>query len=120
MTSPTIEKPQMTAAPLRPTTPEPVTMVIFGGAGDLAHRKLLPALYNLHFDGLLPVGTAVVGVGRKDLSDDQYRECARSGVEECSRRRIDPAKWDQFARSLFFVNASIDQSTGLAGLGSRL
>ncbi|MGH9808566.1 MAG: glucose-6-phosphate dehydrogenase, partial [Terriglobia bacterium] len=43
-------------------TPEPCTLVIFGGAGDLAHRKLLPALYNLHLDGLLPPRFAVVGV----------------------------------------------------------
>ena len=39
---------------VRPVAAEPVTLVIFGGAGDLAHRKLLPALYNLHLDGLLP------------------------------------------------------------------
>ena len=39
-----------------PVATEPVTLVIFGGAGDLAHRKLLPALYNLHVDGLLPPG----------------------------------------------------------------
>ena len=38
---------------------------IFGGGGDLAHRKLLPALYNLHVDGLLPPRIAIVGVGRK-------------------------------------------------------
>jgi glucose-6-phosphate 1-dehydrogenase len=50
-----------------------VTLVIFGGAGDLAHRKLLPALYNLYVDGLLPDGTAVVAVGRRDFSDDQFR-----------------------------------------------
>jgi glucose-6-phosphate 1-dehydrogenase len=101
-------------------TPEPVTVVIFGGAGDLAHRKLLPALYNLHVDGVLPKGTAVVGVGRKDFSDDQYREFARSGVEKFSRRGIDQAKWQAFAGSLFFSNVSLDSPQGLASLGSRL
>jgi glucose-6-phosphate 1-dehydrogenase len=120
MTAPTAESPQVTAVPSRVATPQPVTMVIFGGAGDLSHRKLLPALYNLHVDGLLPAGTAVIGVGRKEFSDDKYREFARSGVEEFSRRPIDQAKWDEFARSLFFANASIDESAGLAGLGSKL
>ena len=48
-----------------PVATDPVTIVIFGGAGDLAHRKLLPALYNLHVDGLLPPRFAVVGVGRR-------------------------------------------------------
>ncbi|HEX7941445.1 MAG TPA: hypothetical protein VF488_06545, partial [Gemmatimonadaceae bacterium] len=101
-------------------TPEPVTLVIFGGAGDLAHRKLLPALYNLSVDGVLPKGTAVVGVGRKEMSDDQYREFARSGVEKFSRRKIDAGKWASFATSLFFANAELDSDAGLASLGSRL
>src|SRR4051812_30958569 len=101
-------------------TPEPVTVVIFGGAGDLAHRKLLPALYNLHVDNLLPAGAAVVGVGRKDLSDDQYRQFARTGVEQFSRRALDQAKWDSFAGSLFFSNVSLDSEEGLASLGSKL
>ena len=64
-----------------------MTIVIFGGAGDLAHRKLLPALYNLHVDGLLPPRIAIVGVGRKPMSDDAFRDFARSGVESFSRRR---------------------------------
>ena len=56
-------------------------MVIFGGAGDLAHRKLLPALYNLHLDGLLPPRVAITGVGRKSMTDDDYRQFARTGVD---------------------------------------
>ena len=99
---------------------DPVTVVIFGGAGDLAHRKLLPALYNLCLDSVLPSGTAVVGVGRKDFSDDHYREFARSGIEQFSRRGIDTATWERFARALFFVNGSLDQPQGLATLGSKL
>ena len=47
-----------------------MTIVIFGGNGDLAHRKLLPALYNLHVDALLPPRTAIVGVGRKEMTDE--------------------------------------------------
>jgi len=102
------------------SVPEPATVVIFGGAGDLAHRKLLPALYNLHVDGVLPKGTAVVGVGRSSLSDDKYREFARTGVEEFSRRDIDQEKWHAFAGSLFFSNADVDAAQGFASLGSRL
>lgn len=67
----------------------------------LAHRKLLPALYNLFLDGALPEGTAVIGVGRKDLSDEQYREFAKSGVKDFSRRPIDESVWKRFAGSLF-------------------
>ncbi len=98
----------------------PATIVIFGGAGDLAHRKLLPALYNLHVDGLLPKGSAVVGVGRKELNDEQYRVFAREGVQKFSRRPLDEAQWEGFASALFFTNVSLDAPVGMATLGSRL
>jgi glucose-6-phosphate 1-dehydrogenase len=101
-------------------TPTPVTLVIFGGAGDLAHRKLLPALYNLHLDRLLPSTLAVVGVGRKELRDEDYRAFARDGVEHFSRRPLDEAEWRGFADTLFFVNVSIDKPGAFATLGSRL
>ncbi|HKB14094.1 MAG TPA: glucose-6-phosphate dehydrogenase [Vicinamibacterales bacterium] len=97
-----------------------MTIVIFGGAGDLAHRKLLPALYNLHLDGLLPPRIAIAGVGRKPISDDQYREFARDGIEKFSRRPLDQYAWTPFAASLFFVAADIDGPEGLAPLGARL
>ena len=76
---------------------EPATIVIFGGAGDLAHRKLLPALYNLHLDGLLPPRIAVVGAGRNAFTDEAYRAFAREGVERFSRRPMDEAQWPAFA-----------------------
>ena len=103
-----------------PIVAEPVTIVIFGGAGDLTHRKLLPALYNLHLDGLLPPRFAIVGVGRKEIDDDQYREFAKNGIAGFSRRPIDEASWPAFAQSLFFVNGDIAAPDLLAGLGSRL
>jgi len=97
-----------------------VTIVIFGGAGDLAHRKLLPALYNLHVDGLLPPRIAIVGVGRKPTTDDEYRAFARNGVEKFSRRPIDAQAWEAFAAGLFFAAADLDGDAGLAPLGARL
>jgi glucose-6-phosphate 1-dehydrogenase len=78
--------------------PAAVTIVIFGGGGDLAHRKLLPALYNLHVDRLLPPKFTVVGVGRKEMSDDAYRAFAKDGVTQFSRRPIDELAWEAFAR----------------------
>ena len=99
------------------TTPQPATVVIFGGAGDLAHRKLLPALYNLYVDGLLPAGAAVVGVGRKDLSDDQYRQFARSGVEQFSRTADDSASSEEVTL-LVFGARSVVASFSTAGVRS--
>src|SRR5438067_1896634 len=100
--------------------PPDVTLIIFGGAGDLAHRKLLPALYNLHVDGLLPAHIAIVGVGRKEMTDEAYREFAKDGITRFSRRRIDDGAWSAFAGALFFVNAAIDDPRAFAGLGARL
>jgi glucose-6-phosphate 1-dehydrogenase len=97
-----------------------MTIVIFGGNGDLAHRKLLPALYNLHVDGLLPPRMAISGVGRKAMTDDAYREFAKDGITKFSRRPLDEQAWETFSTMLFFVNASIDGEQGLAPLGARL
>src|ERR1700756_4203939 len=79
---------------------QPVTIVIFGGAGDLAHRKLLPALYNLYLDGLLPARFAAVGVGRTAMSDAAYRDFAKDGVTKFSRRPPEDPAWQTFAESL--------------------
>ena len=111
---------ELASADSRSQTLEPVTIVIFGGSGDLAHRKLLPALYNLHLDGLLAPRIAIVGVGRSAMTDDAYRDFARDGVTQFSRRPIDSDAWTHFAESLFFANASIDDDHAFAPLGARL
>ncbi len=100
--------------------PEPATLVIFGGGGDLTHRKLLPALYNLFLDGLVPAPFAVVGVGRTEMSDEAYRAFARDGVAQFSRRPIAESQWTAFAAMLFFFAAPLDGHGPFASLGSRL
>jgi glucose-6-phosphate 1-dehydrogenase len=97
-----------------------VTLVIFGGGGDLAHRKLLPALYNLHIDGLLPPGVVIVGVGRREISHDAYRQFAKDGIAKFSRRPIDEQVWTAFSAGLFSATAAIDGDSSLAALGARL
>ena len=57
--------------------PEPCVMVIFGATGDLTHRKLLPALYNLALEHPLPAGFSVVGFARRPYNDDIFREQAK-------------------------------------------
>jgi len=111
---------RVSAGATAPIARDPVALVIFGGGGDLAHRKLLPALYNLHLDALLPPRTAIVGVGRPTISDDQYREFAKDGIVHFSRRPIDDAAWRIFAESLFFVGGALEDPAMFAALGSRL
>jgi glucose-6-phosphate 1-dehydrogenase len=99
---------------------EPTTIVIFGGAGDLARRKLLPALYNLYLDGLLPPRVAVLGTGRTALGDEAYRAFAWEAIVEFSRRPVDEAQWEAFARSLMFASVNIDEPGAFPRLGARL
>ncbi|MGC9220673.1 MAG: glucose-6-phosphate dehydrogenase [Solirubrobacteraceae bacterium] len=78
-------------------------LVIFGTSGDLARRKLLPALYNLAHDGALPEHLQIVGVSRKDLTDEQFRNQARESIERHSRRSPDPAVLDGLLANARYV-----------------
>ena len=60
---------------------EPFDLVVFGGAGDLAYRKLLPALYHRHRDGQIPKQARIVGVSRRGISDAEYREAAGKALK---------------------------------------
>jgi glucose-6-phosphate 1-dehydrogenase len=78
-------------------SPPSQTLVVFGASGDLARRKLFPALYDLAYEGLLPERYAIVGTGGTHLTDAEFSDRARGGVEEFSRHRLDEARWRAFA-----------------------
>src|SRR5881409_3679813 len=90
--------------------PQPCVLVIFGAAGDLAWRKLLPALYNLNLDGVLPSHFAVVGfgLGAHGDPDEWIRARARDGIDKFSRQSLDEGHWQDFARGLFYVEGSFN------------
>ena len=101
--------------------PEPATMVIFGASGDLARRKLLPALYSLTRDRLLPARFAVLGFGRHAQDDDAFREEMRRGCDEFARRRpVDAPLWAAFARNLFYQQGAYDDPAAFQRLKVRL
>jgi glucose-6-phosphate 1-dehydrogenase len=94
-------------------SPEPCVMVIFGATGDLTHRKLLPALYNLALEGFLPPGFSVVGFARRPKTDEQFREEMRAAINQFSRRRaVDESVWESFARGLFYCSSTFDDPEG--------
>src|SRR5579875_2769231 len=78
---------------------EPFTLVLFGASGDLARRKIAPALYNLALDGFLPERVSVAGIARRPMSDDDFGHLLRQGVDDYSRRR--PARDDVWRRFRF-------------------
>src|SRR3954462_3016951 len=84
--------------------PKPATLVLFGGSGDLAHRKLLPALYNLAVQRLLPASFAVVGAARGDVSDEAFRIELHNAVSNFSRTKpLNEEVWSAFAQNIHFV-----------------
>lgn len=104
----------------RTSPPDPCSIVILGAAGDLTRRKLIPALYNLELDGLLPETFAVMGFARRDLDDDAFREIAKKGVADYSRRPVDDARWPDFERSLFYTTGTFDDPAAYLELKRRL
>jgi len=103
MSAATLERPLI--EPVRSErTPEPCVMVIFGASGDLTKRKLLPAVYTLFKERLVPPNFSVVGFSRSEMSDDQFRSRMREGVEEFGGK-VDTDTWQTFAAGLRYVSA---------------
>src|SRR3954468_23173654 len=98
----------------------PTTMVIFGATGDLAKRKLLPALYNLPHEGALPERFNLIGVSRGELSDEQFQEEARQAIKEFSRREPDATVLDSFVGRMRYVTGSFDDDSMYGRLNDAL
>jgi glucose-6-phosphate 1-dehydrogenase len=98
----------------------PAVFVIFGASGDLAQRKLLPAIYNLAVRGLLPPRFAVVGYARTEMSDDEYRNFAKAAIESHSRTPIDEHFWPTFAEMLRYQPGGFDDDAHFHALGAML
>ena len=86
----------------------PTTLVIFGATGDLAHRKLLPAIYNLAHEGALPEGFNLIGVARSEMSDDEYRKLARESIKQYSRRPPDEQVLEKLLERVHYVPGAFD------------
>jgi len=88
----------------------PHTFVLFGATGDLARRKLYPALYSLFLDKQLPAAFAVIGAARSAYSDEAFRTEMRGAVEEFARDSIEESAWLEFATHLFYCTVDVRQS----------
>src|SRR5215467_8183132 len=101
--------------------PEPCIMVIFGATGDLTHRKLLPALYNLALEHPLPAGFSVVGFARRPYSDTQFREQALESINQYSRQKpVNPQVWESFASGICYLQADFHDPKGYEKLNAVL
>jgi len=102
-------------------TPPPCTLIIFGVTGDLASRKLLPALYNLALRRLLPNGFTVVGYARREKNHELFRQEMHEAVAQFSRTTpLQEAVWKSFAEGLFYQQGNFDDPAGYRKLKEML
>lgn len=100
--------------------PQPCVLVIFGATGDLTRRKLMPGLYSLAYQKLLPQHLAIVGFARRDKSHQVFREDMRQAIQEFARHPLESELWERFANSLYYHCASFDDADGYTRLQTLL
>ena len=100
--------------------PQPCAVVIFGATGDLTHRKLVPALYNIAADGEMPPAVAVVGFARRPKTDEEFRQEMEEATRNFSRQTVRDEIWDGFAKSLFYHQSEFGDEEGYKKLAERL
>jgi glucose-6-phosphate 1-dehydrogenase len=98
----------------------PTTMVIFGASGDLAQRKLLPALYNLAHEGALPERFNLIGAARREQTDDEFREVMKESIAANSRREPDPQVLEGLLERMRYVSVPFGDSEAYTTLGKLI
>ncbi len=121
---------QVLSAPPRrsPKPPGPCAMVIFGAAGDLTKRLLVPALYNLASTGLLPEHFTLIGVDMADITAEQWRDSLHAMMEsfvgkaasESRIDKVDDATWTRLTQNLSFVRGDMTDEAFYAKLKTQL
>lgn len=96
---------------------EPCAMVILGAHGDLTKRKLIPALYALYTQGLLPPGFCVVGMSRTKMADDEFRKAMAQSIQQFAPDIVfEQSSWARFASILYYLPSNFGKEEGLSDL----
>ncbi|MGY2001918.1 glucose-6-phosphate dehydrogenase [Blastococcus sp. SYSU DS1024] len=103
-----------------PRVPEPCALVVFGITGDLARKKLLPAVYDLANRGLLPTNFALLGFARRDWGDTEFAELARDAARRNARTPWREEVWERLAGTVHFVQGSFDDDNAFDELAEHL
>jgi glucose-6-phosphate 1-dehydrogenase len=119
--APTVSRIDVESVPGRPLAcapaPDPCTLIIFGVTGDLARRKLIPALYNLALDGRLPSSLAILGVARELTTTAALRATLREALEQHSQRRpLSSAVWEGLAARISYLPGALDDTESYRAL----
>ena len=105
---------------LQPATSEACVLVVFGASGDLTRRKVAPALYNLARGGALPEPTVVLGFGRTEFSDEQFRAHLKGNVARFSQHELIAEVWESLAARIFYQHGDYANAAAFEQLRQRL
>jgi glucose-6-phosphate 1-dehydrogenase len=103
-----------------PRVPDPCALVVFGVTGDLARKKLIPAVYDLGNRGLLPPGFVLLGFARRDWGAGEFEQLAREAAQQHARTEFREDVWRRIADSLCFLPGSFDDDAAFDGLAAKL
>jgi glucose-6-phosphate 1-dehydrogenase len=101
--------------------PEPAVFVVFGATGDLSHRKIFPALFDLYSGGILPEELLMIGFARKDLDHKKFREGLRQGCASFARAgTFNEEQWKKFSSRIFYLRSDLEDPRGYVRLADVL
>ena len=103
-----------------PRVPDPCALVVFGVTGDLARKKLIPAVYDLGNRGLLPPGFVLLGFARRDWEVGEFASLAREAAQQHSRTEFREDVWQRIESSLCFLPGSFDDDKAFDALAAQL
>ena len=95
-------------------------ITIFGASGDLCARKLVPAIYNLAVDNLLPADFSLIGFGRKPIPDEEFRKLAADSIEQFSRRPLNKEIWERISNQTYYCSGGYDELDAFKALKTKI
>ena len=98
----------------------PTVVVIFGASGDLTARKLVPAIFNLGVDNLLPGEFHLIGYGRKHIEDDDFRALMDEAIEKHSRRPLNKEIWERVRQNMSYHSGGYDEAAAFVSLAAKI
>jgi len=100
---------------------QPTIFVIYGATGDLCQRKLAPALYNLFLDGWMPDKFSIIGAGRTELTNEEFRKKLLEGINLFSRNgKATNDKWAAFSEHIFYTAADLNNYEAYQGICNHI